>query len=163
MSVMEHEMLFDHECVEFFCHNHLRIVNDGFVTLVSPVFASLGLDVMIQTHDALNEKKMNENKNLCIDIAKKSLKQNDVLSKKFLKLWKHMPCNATTETLISIWSELMEKVCNARFGCITRSVCAKKTGRGAGKANKNGLREDLKHLNDKKANTNSEKQNKKSE
>jgi hypothetical protein len=61
MRLFEQEILEDEEYIEqFYCPFH-RLLNDGFLALVSPKYVGLGLSLLQTFADAMNENELNKN------------------------------------------------------------------------------------------------------
>ena len=60
MQVFEHEILDDEEYIQkFYCPFH-RLLNDGFLALVSPKCIGLGLSLLQTFPSAVNENELNK-------------------------------------------------------------------------------------------------------
>ncbi len=61
MRVFEHEILDDEKYIKtFYCPFH-RLLNDGFLALMSPKYVGLGLSLLQTFADAVNENELNKN------------------------------------------------------------------------------------------------------
>jgi hypothetical protein len=61
MTVFEHEILDNEEYIaKFYCPFH-RLLNDGFLALMSPTYIGLGLALLQTFADAVNEKELKKN------------------------------------------------------------------------------------------------------
>jgi hypothetical protein len=119
-SVLKHEILDDKENIEKCnCPFH-RLVNDGFLALVSPTYIGPGLSLLQTVADAVNENKLNKNGEETLKKTVASAKDpKGPLKQTFLELCKDNDC-FTLKQKGKLFDELVDKTKNSRGGAVIR-------------------------------------------
>jgi hypothetical protein len=146
MRVFEHEILHNEEYIKtFYCPFH-RLLNDGFLALMSPKYVGLGLSLLQTFADAVNENELNKNGDETLKKAVASAKDTKgPLQRSFLEL-----CNdndrLTVKQKEKLFNELVDKTKNSRGGAVIRRFKSNTTGRGAKKENAIAFRLEIQAL-----------------
>ncbi len=146
MRVFEHEILDDKEYIEkFYCPFH-RLVNDGFLALVSPKYIGLGLSLLQTVADAVNENELKKNGDETLKKTVASAKDpKGPLKQTFLELCKENDC-LTIKQKGKLFDELVDKTKNSRGGAVIKRFRTETTGRGAKSENSITFRSEIKAL-----------------
>jgi hypothetical protein len=146
MRVFEHEILDDEEYNKtFYCPFH-RLLNDGFLALVSPKYIGLGLSLLQTFADAVNENELNKNGHETPKKAVASAKDPKGPSiQSFLELCNGNDC-LTVKQKEKLFNELINKTKNSRGGAVIKRSKSNTTGRGAKLENSIAFRSEIKAL-----------------
>jgi hypothetical protein len=146
MRVFEHEILDDKVYIEkYYCPFH-RLLNDGFLALVSPKYIGLGLSLLKTIADAVNENELNKNGHETLKKAVASAKDpKGPLKRSFLELCKGDDF-LTVKQKEKLFDELVDKTKNSRGGAVIKRFKSDTTGRGAKSENSIAFRSEIKAL-----------------
>jgi hypothetical protein len=144
--VFEHDMLDNEEYIaKFYCPFH-RLLNDGFLALMSPKYVGLGLALLQTFADAVNEKELKKNGDETLRIAVASAKETrGPLKRSFLELCKDNN-GLTLKQKEKLFDELVDKTKNSRGGVVIKRFKSDTTGRGAKSENSIAFRSEIKAL-----------------
>jgi hypothetical protein len=146
MRVFEHEILDDVEYLEKFYCPFYRLLNDGYLTLVSPKYVHLGLSLLEMFGQAVNDEELKINGSETLVKAVDSAKdRKGPMKRTFLELSNDMD-SLTIKQKEKLFDELVDKTKNSRCGAVIRRFRSITTGRGAALENSIAFRTQIKAL-----------------
>ena len=125
------------------CYEPLDILsNMGGLTLVSPEYFNFGNKIMKLVAEAVDVKKFKNLGNECIKKGRKLVTENTEVREQFMECSKNS--SLPEEEKKEIYNELIDKICNAKFGSVVRDYKDKNISRQGKKTSDMALRSELK-------------------
>jgi hypothetical protein len=145
MRVFEHEIIDDEKHLDKCYSPFQRLYNDGYLTLVHPKYAALGLKILNTIGDVANEETTKEKGNDMAKEAEKSVLENKELARVFLEISKDTS-NLTEKQKMKVFNKMVDKTTNARVGDALQQHKSNTTSRGAKSENSVAFRTNLKAI-----------------
>jgi hypothetical protein len=141
----EEEIIGNEQYLAKYYDQYLGILNRGGMTLVSPRYAHLFHGILFAIALKVNESKVIEHKDKCMEVARGEIReQMPGWKQRLVGLTKHLPLSQPKEACAEFLEEVLWKAFHAKGNSIVKRYYSKYLARGGKKSSQSSQREERK-------------------